>query len=882
GAPGPRSRVPATVVRALPWVLAALCACGGARRSMLIQPNQESLDVRPLSVVLAGDAGAPRAAVIEKSHRVGTIERKAIGPFEAHTAQGGLVAWIETADRGGGQELTVVPTSADGAAMADARVVNPVPQEATALFVRPTGGTRGGWLVAWSALLDRGESLSIVGIAPDGSTRNPAADVQRTTDHIKWADVVPLARGALVVWAEEPPTGAANVLAAPVDSDGKPRGVPVRVARSVSGWAAVKTDDGAGVALVMPVAGDTTGAGSLSWMRLDGDGRPAGAAVVVTPKATVSDGVDAVAIPGGVLFAWTDRRGEDEQVMLATVDAAGKVEGPHRAMDTVGGTELAGLASGPAGAALLWHEPRGKEREMRTAHVALVSTQGEPSAQPVTALDVGSKVAPELAATEHGFAVLANARSCVTGESVGACDGPMMPTYVRLDARLTPVQAESLYVSVPREEATLGWSLRCAGDACVALAATGDNPTPIYTVDLAPRASPFALPVVRPPPPDAPHVTGVTTVASGEPYIQVDATTIERATLLATLTTAVDTIPKGQTRVRHGALAVVRAFDAQGRALAEPTLLTSRGLPVGGVAIAAGGKPDDGAVVAWVARDADDPQVHLSHVDALGKKLGEVQLTHARGDASDVAVAWAGDGWIVGWVDGRDGNGEVYAVKVDRELNRTGPEQRITKAPGDAGDVAIAVKGETAWMTWSDPRESPREGTADVYATTLRARDAKKTGEDVRVLATAAHSRSPEIVAVGDGALVAWIEDAPSGLDVGGMAMLARLDRLGHVAGVPGPLPMAAKGQATGVSLGVAGDGARAVVVRTAKDDVTLDGMTLRPDGAAGTPWALLDLDAPGSFEVSTALTPDAVFFDDVGAGVSDHRVRRAAISWTR
>jgi hypothetical protein len=870
------------MVRALPLALAALCACGGARRSMFIQPNEERLDVRPLSAVLAGDAGAPRAAVVVKSHRVATIERKAIGPFEAHGAQGGLVAWIEAADRGGGQVLTVVPTSPDGAAMADARIVNPVPHEATALFVRPTGGTRGGWLVAWSALLDRGESLSIVGIAPDGSTRNAAADVQRTTDHIKWADIVPLAKGALVVWAEETPTGEANVLAAPVDSDGKPRGMPVRVARAVTGWAAVKTDEGVGVALVVPVAGNTTDAGSLSWMRLDADGRPAGAAVVVSPRATVSTGVDAVAIPGGALLGWTDRTGEDEQVMLATVDAAGKVRGPHRAMDAVGGTELAALASGPAGAALLWHEPRGREREMRTAHLALVTTQGDPAAQPITALDVASKVAPELAATEHGFAVLAAARSCVTGVTVGACDGPTMPTYVRLDARLTPVQAEPLYVSLPREEAALGWALRCAGDACVALAATGESPTPIYTVDLAPRASPFASPEVLPPPPDAAHVTGVTTVASGQPFIQLDATTIERTTLLATLTTTVDTVPKGQTKVRHGALAVVRAFDAQGRPLAEPTLLTSRGLPVGGVAIAAGGKPDDGAVVAWVARDADDPQVHLSHVDALGKKLGEVQLTRARGDASEVAVAWAGDGWIVGWVDGRDGNGEVYAAKVDRELNRTGPEQRITKAPGDAGDVAIAVKGETAWLTWADPRESPREGTADVYATTLRARDAKKTGEDVRVLATAAHSRSPEIVAAGDGALVAWIEDAPAGLDVGGMAMLARLDRLGHVVGAPGPLPVAAKGKATGVSLGVAGDGARAVVVRSAKDEVTLDAVSLRPDGTAGTPWALLDLDAPGSFEVSTALTPDAVFFDDVGASVSDHRVRRAAISWTR
>ena len=112
--------------------------------------------------------------------------------------------------------------------------------------------------------------------------------------------------------------------------------------------------------------------------------------------------------------------------------------------------------------------------------------------------------------------------------------------------------------------------------------------------------------------------------------------------------------------------------------------------------------------------------------------------------------------------------------------------------------------------------------------------------------------------------------------------MLARLDRLGHVVGVPGPLPMAEKGKATGVSLASTPEGARAIVVRTSRDEVTLDALALRPDGTPGHPWPLLDVDAPASFDVSTALTADAVFFDDVGTSLSGHRVRRAAISWGR
>jgi hypothetical protein len=311
-------------------------------------------------------------------------------------------------------------------------------------------------------------------------------------------------------------------------------------------------------------------------------------------------------------------------------------------------------------------------------------------------------------------------------------------------------------------------------------------------------------------------------------------------------------------------------------------MLTSRAHPVGGVAIAAGGKPDDGAIVAWVARDGGDAHVHLSHVDRAGRRTNEVQLTTTGGGASDVAAAWAGDGWLVAWVDGRDGNGEVYATKVDRDLRRTAREERVTRAPGDAGDIALAVRGDVAWLAWSDPRESPRDGVSDIYMTTLRTRDAKQAGDEVRVLATAAHSRSPEIAPAGDGAVVAWIEDAPAGLDAPGAAMVARVDGHAHVLGTPERLPTAARGRPTAVALVAAGDGVRAVLARTDRDEVAIDAISIRPDGAAERAWQLLDADAPASFDVAMALTNDALYFDDIGSAPGDHRVKRAALSWGR
>ncbi len=859
--------------------LLALAAC----KAREPRPNGTAgLDVKPMPTDAVHLPPVKRMPATAKARLVGTIDHKALGPFTARSTEGGLVAWIVAADRGGGQELMFVPTGTDGAPLREARKLTDVPQEATQLFVRPAGGAHGGWLLAWSALLDRGESLTITGLAPDGTSRTKPTDLQRTSDHIKWADLVPGPKGVIAVWAEETTAGDANILAAPVDSDGRPHGMPVRVARGVIGWAVVHTDDGVGLALVTPSNEPKNDSGRLAWVRLDMEGRPIGAAVAIGARPTVTGDVDVVPTPGGWLLAWSDRAGEDAQVMLATVDAAGKVRGPKPAMDAVGGTSLVALAAGPAGVALAWQEPRGRARDMRPLHLASVDTQGDPVAQPATAVEIASRATPELVAMPDGFALLASTRTCLGGIPESGCEETVVPTVLKLDGRLVPTQSEPFYVGEPRHEATLGWGLRCVGDRCVALAASGDTPTGVYTVEVEPRASPYAPPTIPAPPREAARVTGVVTVASGLPYIDVATASSGDSTLVATLTTASDAPIKGDKLKGRAAVISVRPFDHQGQALGPPLMVTQRAQPVGGVAIAAGGRPEDGAIVVWVARDDGDPQVHIGHVDHRGKRTQEIQLTTTKGDASDVAAAWTGDGWLVAWVDMRDGNGEVYATKVDRDLNRMAREERITNAPGDAGDVALVVRGDTAWLAWADPRESPREGLADIFTTTLHTRDAKRAGDEVRVLATAAHSRSPELAAVGDGAMVAWIEEGPTGLDAPSAGMMARLDGAGHVVGRPGVIPMAGRGRAMALVIAPASDGVHAIVARNDRDDVTLDAVGIAIDGTAGHPWALLDLDAPGTFEVALALTGDTLYFDDIGRAAADHRVRRAALSWSR
>ena len=893
----------ATSARLRPLIASiVLAACGGAKPVSPSPPTSPSAIASVASATAAKhaseDANAPA-----HSHLVATIDRKAIGPFGAKAGGAGIVAWIVLAERGAGEDIVVVPVGADEAPLAEPHVVASFPQEATSLVVRPAGGTRGGWLLAYSTLLDRGESVSILALATDGTARGASSDVQRTSDHVAWIDVVATSRGAACIWAEETTSGNANILAASVDSDGKPRGVPARIARGISAWTAAAAADGVGLALVTFGQSDQGGPGALSFVRLDADARPTGLPIPIGTRATVTGNVEASATSEGLLLGWTDRTGEDAQATLAFVDRDGKVRGPIAAMDTVGGSTLVALASSGQGTALAWEEPRARTRPTRLLHLASVSTPqpgqvtADPSAQSVTAVPIAGSAAPELTATESGFALLASARTCRQAETLSvrprsggagdapshSCAGPVTPTFVRFDSRLIPTQAEPMLVGDARTGAALGWGLRCSGERCFALAASSGSPTAVYALDLPPRTSPFAPPATPAPPADAPRLSNIETIASGQPYTDVAAIQVGQSAFVAALANGA-TGPSGRRdRLRGAALTLYRIdpLSDGGQPVRPAATVTSRAVAVGGVGLAPG-RSEDGVAVAWVARDNGGAHVHVARFDGKGRRTAETQLTAGRGDASDVAIGWANDGWLVAWVDTRDGNGEVYAAKINRDLKRVGTEERITRAPGDAGDVALAIDGEMAWLAWSDPRESPQEGIGDVYVTTLRTRDARRTGDETKVLATAGHSRSPQLAALADGgALVAWIEDAPSGLDAPGAAMVAKLDETGHVVGTPSKLPLAAEGRPIAMALQRSESTVRAVVARTVGDSVTLDAVVFSADVPAGAqPYPLVDLDAPGSFEVTVALAGASVFFDDVGKTPANHRVRRAVVGW--
>lgn len=892
-----------------PALLALLAGCGGAKKPVGVSPEPETIGkgkhfIKPTPDVKKLDARVPS---LLPTHLVASVSGKTLGPFlarrEGHSA---MTAYIGGAENGA-RHLVTAPISDSGENKGPARVIAATPSETNALVLRATGGEKAGFVAAWTAMTDRGEALRIIGIAEDGTARGEPHEIARTTDDIVWTEIVQTARGAVCVWAEELRSGDANVLAVSLDPDGRPRGVPSHVAKGVTGWQAVPTTMGAGLALVTRSTDKKAKGGQLSWLRLDGEARPIGAPLPVTTKATVTGDVDVARVGASYVFAWTDPTGLDPEVSLASIDDAGVAHAPLHPIAALGGSSLVALSGGKTSGVIAWEEPSKRGHPTRRLRMATIGPAATLDAKKALALDVQGTSPPELVPAGDGFALLAPARTCTKSDTPADCEASSpLPMFVRLDGSLGVVQVEALrlpdkdqYDQPTVMAAGLAWGLDCASGHCLVLTATGDAPTAIHAIDLTERSSNYVPPLIAQPPADAPRATGLSTLAAGEPYADVASARIGDGSLVALVTATMDE-PTGITITRSakgkpppppprgpgsGATLSLRALDASGAAQGAPVTLTTRALSLGGVAIAGGATPEDGAAVAWVAREGGDPQVHVTLVDRHGKKLNDVLVTTERGDASDVAITWASGGWVVAWVDGRDGNGEVYACHLSSDLKRISGQERVTKAPGDASDVSLIARDGTVWLAWADPRESPNDGFSDIYVAPLRSQDARRSGDEVRVLATAAHSRSPSLAASGDGIVVGWIEEAPMGAEATNAtaygAMIAWLDPKGRRVGEAVRTRGAGEGFPSAIVLDPHASPLRGILARSSRFELALDTLEISETRVVRT-YPIMSLDGPPSLDVSLALLDNIVFFNDDGPEAGARRARTLTLAWSR
>jgi hypothetical protein len=801
---------------------------------------------------------------LKKAHMatIASLKERAVGPMVVRGEKNALAAYVAGVAPGASvRNVVVAPLALDGSPRVQARVVAQAAPDTSALLVRRV---EGGYLLAWTSLTDRGESLSIVGVDEDGLPRAAALELARTSDHVVWMEVVPTPRGALCVWAEEGPSGGANVLAQALDTSGKPRGVPSRVFRGATSWQAVPSGEGVALAIVAQNA--------LSLVKLDDSGRVVGEPAPISK--TVGADMDMVRAGKSLVFAWTDHSRIDPALVLAGVDERGKIKEPHDALPDAGSSTLAFIAGSDNGALIVWERSHKRERANRRVQLASIQDAGAPL-ESKTTLDLAGGAAIEAKSRGDGWGMIVSARACNVAADAGACGG-VAPTFLRLDASLAVTQTEALVLGPP---VSLAWSLDCGKDACLALAAGPDVPTNVYGVDLGDRASAHAAPVAKALPEDAPRLGSTITLASGAQVADVTAARVADTTLVtAIVSSGVD----DKTHEDKNALRVTPF--ANGKAQAAVTIST-KALATGGIAMVTSPSGKD-AVIAYVAKEGAGSRVNVVRVDDKGARRGDAQLPGGRGDASDVSLVAVDDGFVLAWVDTRDGNGEVYAAKLRNDLS-TATFARVTNAPGDATDTALERAGANVILAWADPRESPHDGFADIYAVALSPKDAKPLAKEGRVLSTAAHSRSPVLARTAQGVALAWIEEAPAGgaSEEAKGAMFALLDDKAKATRDPIKLRLRDPGTVTAIALDSDPQSRllHAVLARSSQDELSLDAARVPLDaGGQLDSYPLLALDGPSSLDVALALRADELIFSDDGPDATDARVRRGVILWKK
>ncbi|HVK69886.1 MAG TPA: hypothetical protein VM694_35750 [Polyangium sp.] len=774
-----------------------------------------------------------------------------------------------------------------------------------------------GYLAAWVEGMKSNAAVKMLSLDATGAARGAPITLAQSADEVSWVEIVAGPSSALVVW-EVPRDDHFDVLAAPV-TPGKTPSAAVVLAHDALGWDLVATERGAAIASVVAGANGAQNeaeqgrVGRVLYADVDFAGKVA-APVVVNPEATAQNDIIVGRAGGRTLIGWTDVRNIDSSVYVAAVEPGGKiVTPPKRATTPVGEQALVSLVSGAGAgkrALLAWEDLLRSPRDGRLIHLATMDPDGKLGAERAT-LVFSSSGPPDITADGDGFAALTLAPAS-TGAGPLPKDAPIWPAFVRFGPDLQvraaePVRAEPFASNegIPY----LTRSLSCHSSSCIMLASSEGSPATLAAVNLPVRQSPWRAPASRDPEETPPRPLGVTALYDGEHLARVAATKRPSGGSLAAWVTyhieGNNDRDGGKPARKDDPLATVgvRAVSAAG-VPGKTQVLSRRALSIGGVAIASapGGKTEESALV-WAARDKNEAQVQIAKLGPEGDKLAQKPLTTiARkpskdgvpSEVSDVAVAYAppsdpgkstDDGFIVAWVDTRDGNAEVYAARVDRTLRKVVQDRRITEAPGDSAEVQIAVRGKETFLVWSDARSNPDEGAGDIHVVRLDTRTLQKVGPETRLYTSPAHSRSPSVALAGDRVVVAWIEEAapdakPEASEAG--VRIAILDERGALAGSPRLVRGEEQSAVTSVALACGASKCRGVLTSVLRDSMLLDAFELSPGAPPGPLKALAALTGGANADVSPSFAGregTSLFFGDDAIGGTG-RVRFMTIGW--
>ncbi|MEZ4222718.1 MAG: hypothetical protein R3B13_17380 [Polyangiaceae bacterium] len=701
-----------------------------------------------------------------EAERVAKVPAGTFGPYLARRDDARLLVWAALA--GAKRSWKSVVLDAAGKPAAPAQTLGDAPERVGLVTVEAAGK---GYALLYST---DAQPTKLEALFLDESGRRisgPELVAQQPGD-VLWVDWVDSGDRPLALWALRSESAKADRADIFVWAQGAAK--PTRIVTDVRAWQAVPFADGAALAVVRAAA---TALGPVDLLRLDASGKVT-ATTPMTTAASAEPDVDMVRVGQSLVLAWTEHGAADGRVMTCAVSSSGKVSAPPQALSAPRGDQsLIRLVQPQSGNAfIVWEDAvdqRPDARRLRVARLGENARTGSERALLEFASVEGG--VPELAATAQGLSALTLARPCKRGQ---ACDDAPVATLVELDRTLTPTLATPLTLApLGGKAAPLAWGLTCGPSRCLVLAATDGAPAEVYAVRPDAAAATWQPAAQREQPSEPPALEALSTLARADaPITTLDATAQGEHPVVAWLTFFDPTTPWQ----RLGKPAADGRFDPARATVATTRLgsgssevISFRARSSVGLSLASDGGAFGEALLVWGALDAKIPQVFTTVVDASGKKLRQRMLTRSKGEKLDAVTARVADGWVVAWIDERGGAPEIYSAKVNRFLQRVGPEHKVGgSAPSSLALHALGKDGVLAWVEGSGQQ-------GRVHLQRLAAQDGAPQGSAATLGNDGATARAPTFATSTKGTVLGFLEAA----DTGSVARLQLLDDQGAASG---------------------------------------------------------------------------------------------------
>jgi hypothetical protein len=824
------------------------------------------------------------------AHRFAEVS-DVIGPYVGRDGDLALAAWGEASSSG--RSLFAAPVDAAGMPGKPTRLGTVAP-ELDLVLVRGLGSAAVGlpgkprFALVTTRRREERTSIDVTATTAAGVAVFGPTNVAERTARVIWVGFAVTAGKPLVLWAEQVGVARAgepaSIYAQPLVIEGA-AAPAVLVTSKACVWQVASVGDRAALATVKP-SNNSCATGSVALDLLGASGK-ADKTVELGGRAALD--LDLVAGPDAFVLAWSDQSQLEPRAVTALVDAKGAVRAPPAgAVPVLGEQAVVALAPGSSAqtpAFLVWENLAERPEGARFYEISALDAKGRANGAHARILyarvDGG---APELAAYAGGVAALTLAPAC---NQVEACDGNLpVPTFVALDATLKVRASEPLVLdALGGRAADLGWGLTCHERGCFALAAPSRSPATLYTVPLPLRENQYRAAAEQAAPAQKPRVvSSEVLLRAASPLSQIAYVRAQNRELVGYVTDFDPTTPwqKLTKPAEDGRLeplrarVALRAFEASGvhAPAGEEQVVSLRAHSLGGLVLLSESPTAKDALSLWVGLDKGEPQVFLTQLGEAGKRGQQRMLTRKVGGASDVAGLSVDGGILVGWVDERSGDAEVYAQRVGRGLERASPEQRITTADGAAAELLLTRLGGKPYAIWTDARAAEEPGWADIYGAFLRPGDAARDGQEHRLSSTRPHSFSPQVAELGSSTVLAWLEEAEG--DSPASVRLTTLSDTGDVTGGVTVVPLEA-GAPRGLGLSCREGMCRVAVTLEVEGRGELHGLEWKP-GSQRKLLKLIGLGGPGAAAVAPIVRDDFVYVADLRDGQG--LVRRLGVEW--